>query len=83
MPSRLGPLELLVILFIGVFFLVLPIRVLQKAGLSPWFALLFLVPYLNIIAMLWIAFAKWPIEKELQALRAQVASQPPPPPAGQ
>lgn len=34
--------------------------VLRKAGHSPWWALLFLVPFLYLIGMWVFAFARWP-----------------------
>jgi uncharacterized membrane protein YhaH (DUF805 family) len=38
----------------------LSVRILNKAGYSRWWALLFIVPFINVI-MVWVfAYAKWP-----------------------
>jgi hypothetical protein len=35
-------------------------RILPKAGISPWWAVLGLIPVLNIIGLWLFAFAPWP-----------------------
>jgi uncharacterized membrane protein YhaH (DUF805 family) len=35
-------------------------RIVQRAGFSPWWALLALVPVVNLIALWQFAFGKWP-----------------------
>jgi uncharacterized membrane protein YhaH (DUF805 family) len=48
---------ILVVLFLPVWFFSLAVK---KAGFSPWWALLGIVPLINII-MLWVfAFVEWP-----------------------
>lgn len=37
--------------------------VLRKAGFSPWWALLFLVPVFYIVGLWAFAFARWPQER--------------------
>ena len=37
-------------------------RILRRVGLSPWWSLLVLAPYLNIAALWVFAFTRWPIE---------------------
>mgnify|MGYP001029743316 CR=1 FL=1 len=58
-------LFLLVFLLLGVFLSIIPVwRIVSKAGFHGAFALLMLVPVVNII-MLWVfAFAKWPVERD-------------------
>ena len=34
--------------------------ILRKAGFSPWWALLYVVPIGNLIALFVFAYAKWP-----------------------
>jgi heme/copper-type cytochrome/quinol oxidase subunit 4 len=47
-------------------------RVAKKAG-WPWaYGLLMFVPVANIVFMIMFVFMKWPIEAEVEALRAQV-----------
>ncbi|HMK22495.1 MAG TPA: hypothetical protein VK466_09190 [Terriglobales bacterium] len=54
----------LLFLFLPLLFLFLPLwffsRGIAKAGFSPWWALLGVVPLVNLV-MLWVfAYAKWP-----------------------
>jgi hypothetical protein len=58
------PLVLSVLLIVILIFAVLPLwfsaLVLKKAGLSPWWALISLIPIVNVV-MLWVfAYARWP-----------------------
>jgi uncharacterized membrane protein YhaH (DUF805 family) len=51
---------LIVVIVILVVYLVPIIKILNKAGYSGWWCLLFFVPLVNLI-MLWVfAFADWP-----------------------
>ncbi len=34
--------------------------ILKKAGFSPWWALLYVVPIGNVVALFVFAYAKWP-----------------------
>jgi hypothetical protein len=38
------------------------IRILRRIGFSGWWVLLALVPYLNLLGLLALAYAKWPVE---------------------
>ncbi|MBC9786219.1 hypothetical protein H1S01_17285 [Heliobacterium chlorum] len=38
-------------------------KIFSKAGFSPWMSLLMLVPVINFIAFLYLAFADWPALK--------------------
>ena len=35
-------------------------KIFKKAGFSPWLSLLIAIPFLNFIALCFLAFAKWP-----------------------
>lgn len=35
-------------------------RVLRRAGFSRWWVLLVLVPVVNLLALWWFAYARWP-----------------------
>ncbi|KQS55545.1 hypothetical protein ASG17_05565 [Brevundimonas sp. Leaf363] len=35
-------------------------QVLKKAGFSPWWALLYMVPIFNLVALFVFAYSKWP-----------------------
>ena len=59
----LGISQALILLVFLAFVLLLFGQVLRKAGFSMWWALLMLVPIVNII-MVWVfAFSEWPAEK--------------------
>ena len=62
---------------IGLLFIVLAViiywKIFSKAGYSGAMGLLMFVPIANIVVLLMLAFAEWPIYKELKSLRQQVA----------
>ncbi len=52
--------HLIVLLMVSAIFVWPASRILKRAGLSPWMALLFAIPLVNII-FLWIfAYMRWP-----------------------
>src|SRR2546421_10161687 len=67
----------LIMLLIGlaviVFSVVIYWRIFSKAGYSGALGLLMFVPIANIIVLCILAFGTWPIYKELNYLRQQVA----------
>ena len=65
---------LVVYVALVVFCVYLYCRVARKAGWSSWARILVLVPIVNIIVMLYFAFAEWPIARENKMLRAQLAA---------
>lgn len=46
-------------------------RVFSKAGYSGALSLLLLVPFGNLIVLLWLAFGNWPVLDELRSFRRQ------------
>ena len=42
-------------------------RVLSRLGFSPWLALLVFVPFVNLIALWLLAYAKWPAQPTVMA----------------
>ena len=68
MFARIGLPELLVLLVIGTLAIgvtVLPFwMIFKKAGFSPWLSLTQLLPIVNLIALFYLAFAEWPIQRE-------------------
>lgn len=67
--GRFGLPELLIIFFIGAL-VVLPFwKIFAKAGFSGWMSLTQIVPLVNVIALFYLAFAEWPIHRELRDLR--------------
>lgn len=69
MNVRFGTPELIAVLVIVLFVLVVWGQIFYKAGHSRWLALLICVPVVNLIVVLWLAFSKWPIEREIERLR--------------
>ncbi|HXM17769.1 MAG TPA: hypothetical protein VN934_03055 [Candidatus Tumulicola sp.] len=50
-------------LAVGIFVLYLWSRIFSKAGFSPWLCLLLIIPLVNIIMIIWFAFAEWPVSR--------------------
>ena len=44
-------------------------RICGKAGFPMWLGILAIVPVANVVLAFFLAFAKWPIEKEIEAFR--------------
>ena len=59
-----GPMEMLVVLLISIFVYILPViafwKICSKAGFSGALGLLMIIPIVNIILPLYLAFAEWP-----------------------
>ena len=64
-------------LVIFIFAIIIWWRIFAKAGYSGALGLLMFVPFVNIIVLLVLAFARWPIQKEVALLRQQVAASDP------
>jgi|SRR5579875_283547 hypothetical protein len=51
-------------------------RVATKAGYPAWVSLLFLLPVVDLVVLLVVAFSKWPVERRLeQATRYRASAQ--------
>jgi UPF0716 family protein affecting phage T7 exclusion len=61
----------LVALIVVVINVVIFCRIFSKAGFSWTLGLLMLVPIANIIMPFFLAFADWPVQKEVRQLRQQ------------
>jgi uncharacterized membrane protein YhaH (DUF805 family) len=58
--GSLSIFHFLIVILVLVIFIVPVVKIIQKAGYSGWWTLLWFVPFANII-MLWVfAFAEWP-----------------------
>jgi len=81
--------SILIVLYVVVLiiFIWAYVRIIRRAGYSGWWVLIGLVPLVNIVMFLVFAFKEWPIQRELAALRMQLAGRggyqqpgyPPPP----
>jgi hypothetical protein len=72
--------NLIVSLVIGVLAIIFAIviwwRIFSKAGYSGALGLLMFVPIANLIVLCVLAFARWPIQREVDLLRQQAARGP-------
>lgn len=59
MFGEIGLPEIFVMVLIVAFSLVVPCRIVSKAGYSKWLGLTTLIPIINIV-LCWFAFADWP-----------------------
>jgi uncharacterized membrane protein YhaH (DUF805 family) len=65
----IGLPELIIIAVIGIV-IVLPFwKILTKAGFSGWWSLIMLIPIIGILTLFYLAFAEWPIQRELNKLK--------------
>ncbi len=66
---RFGPWELMLIVIIGLLFILPYWKIFSKAGFSGWLSLTLIVPILNIIMLFYLAFAEWPVRRELNRMK--------------
>jgi hypothetical protein len=71
MLPRIGLPELLILFVIFLVGVVPWWNMLKKSGNPPALSLLIMFPLVNVGLILWFAFAEWPIEREVKALRQQ------------
>lgn len=64
-----GILELAAIVAIGTFVLFVFGKIFAQPGYSSWLFLTIPIPLVNLIVLVWFAFAKWPVREELDRLR--------------
>lgn len=70
MIGSIGLLELVAVAAVALCVLLVAYRICTKAGFPGYLALAALVPIANLVLALYLAFARWPIEAELDRLRA-------------
>lgn len=70
MLGSIGVPEMIIILcfvgFIGVVAILPFWMIFSKAGFSGWMSLTQLVPLIHVVALFHLAFAEWPIQRELR-----------------
>ncbi len=77
--THAAPGFLILLMMFGIFFGLIAVaikalifcKICSKAGYSWALGLLILVPIANIIIAFYIAFADWPVQKELRSLKQQ------------
>jgi hypothetical protein len=62
--------------------LVVPFKIVKKAGYSWTWGLLFAVPAVNLLLLIFFAFAEWPVEREIRTLRGDATLRVPASPNG-
>lgn len=72
----IGLPELIVIVVIGIVIMAIGIvivvpfwKIFTKAGFSGWWSLIVIVPIIGILALYCLAFAEWPIQRDLNKLK--------------
>lgn len=74
----LGPYgSIVMVALLAITYLIMAIAMyqfLKKSGLTPWVAILMLVPVVNLGVALWAAFTSWPILREVERLKMLVAT---------
>lgn len=70
LASGMGIAGALVALLFFILMLFMNWKLVSKTGYSGWLSLLLYVPLVNFIVILILVFGTWPIERELQRLRA-------------
>ena len=72
--AALSGTALIAILVFLVIQVVIYFVILKRAGYNPWLSLLTLIGIGHIIIWCILVFAEWPVQRELRAARAQLAS---------
>lgn len=73
---RLGSPEIAIVGFVlAVVIAAVWWQIFSKAGHGGWMGLLMLIPVVNLIMLLFLAFSDWPVRKELRRLRDAKAAQ--------
>ena len=67
--SGIGLPELIVIVVIGILVVVPFWKIFTKAGFSGGWSLLMIIPFIGIVILFYLAFAEWPIQRELKKLK--------------
>ena len=69
MLGSIGVVELLILVFMAIVVIWPAWRILGKAGFASWLGILAVIPVVNFGLFLFLAFAEWPVERDLRALR--------------
>ena len=78
MDADNNSLQLLLAISIGIFWLYCMVRIISKTGYPGLAVVVFMVPILNLLALLFLIFTKWPVEDELDRYRKKFGELPPP-----
>ena len=48
---------------IGIIWVIAWAKIFTKVGYNPWLAILTVIPGINVLLVLWLAYSKWPISE--------------------
>jgi hypothetical protein len=71
--AALSGTTLIIVIVVLLFSLLIWFMIIRRTGMNPWLCLLMLVPIANLIVLIVLAFSEWPVQREVKALRAQLA----------
>jgi hypothetical protein len=71
--AGLGIAIVVIYLAVAVIGIIAAVKVVTKAGYSGWWVLIAFVPLVGSVFVLIFAFSTWPVTREVQMLRAQLA----------
>lgn len=79
LAALMGSMVFLVILLgVVAFGILIWWRIFSKTGMGGALSLLMLIPLVNIVMMIILAFSEWPVEKELKELKRKTYAPPTP-----
>jgi hypothetical protein len=71
--AGLGIAIVLIYLAVAVLGIIAAVKIVTKAGYSGWWVLIAFIPLVGSVFVLIFAFSTWPVTREVQMLRAQLA----------
>jgi hypothetical protein len=71
--AGLGIAIVLIYLVVAVVGIIAAVKIVTKAGYSGWWVLIAFIPLVGTVFVLIFAFSTWPVTREVQMLRAQLA----------
>lgn len=49
-------------------------KIIARIGLPTWYSTFLIVPGVQVVFVIWLAFREWPVEKEVKRLRLENAA---------
>ncbi len=64
-----SPMMIVICLIVGIVAVVAFWRICTKAGFPGWYGVAVVIPMANVLLVLFLAFAEWPLEREFSGSR--------------
>ena len=64
-----SPMMIVMGLIVGIVAVVAFWRICEKAGFPGWYGVAVVIPMVNVLFVLFLAFAEWPLERKLSESR--------------